>query len=72
MDKEGNQEVYFDQYCEKCKYWNKKDVEDPCNECLDTWVNLYSHKPIHFQPIKERNNDLSDMQRRYKGNKQSS
>lgn len=23
------------------------------NECLDTWVNLYSHKPIHFQPIKE-------------------
>ena len=53
MDKEGNQEVYFDQYCEICKYWNKKDVEDPCNECLDTWVNLYSHKPIHFQPIKE-------------------
>ena len=53
MDKEGNQEVYFDQYCEKCKYWNKKDVEDPCNECPNTWVNLYSHKPIHFQPIKE-------------------
>lgn len=53
MDKESNQEVYFDQYCKKCKYWDTEDVKDPCNECLETWVNLYSHKPIHFKP-KER------------------
>ena len=41
-------EVYFDQYCKTCKYYKTKEYKDPCNECLDTPVNLYSHKPINW------------------------
>lgn len=42
-------EVYFDEYCKKCKYCKLKDEEDPCNECLTSPVNLYSHKPVNFK-----------------------
>lgn len=41
-------EVYFDQYCKTCKYYKKEEYRDPCNECLDTPVNLCSHKPINW------------------------
>lgn len=45
------QEVYFDKYCDKCKY---KDVDDtkgkaPCHECLSEPTNLYSHVPVRFK-----------------------
>lgn len=45
------QEVYFDKYCDKCKY---KDVDDtkgkaPCHECLSEPTNLYSHVPVKFK-----------------------
>lgn len=46
-------EVYFDQYCNKCKYKNCTKYEDPCEECLDNPVNLNSHKPINFEEIKK-------------------
>lgn len=51
-------EVYFDQYCNKCK--NKKvDVnESPCSECLDDPVNLYSHKPVKFEEKRVNNTSL--------------
>ena len=42
-------EVRFDQYCQKCKHCNKKEDEEPCYECLNNPVNLYSHKPINFE-----------------------
>ena len=42
-------EVYFHEYCEKCKYRTTKDVDEPCNECLDNPINLYSHKPVKFK-----------------------
>lgn len=41
-------EVYFDQYCKSCKYYKAKEYKDPCNECLNTPVNLYSHKPVKW------------------------
>ena len=47
-------EVYYHDYCKKCKHENVKDTEDPCNECLDTPINLYSHKPVNFKE-KEKN-----------------
>ena len=52
-DDEVYKEVYFHEYCEKCKYKGLKDHEEPCNECLDNPVNLYSHKPVKFEE-KER------------------
>ena len=42
-------EVYFDEYCKKCKHCELEDLEDPCNECLTSPVNLYSHKPVKFE-----------------------
>lgn len=42
-------EVYFDKYCEKCKYEKFAENESPCDECMDEPVNLYSHKPVKFE-----------------------
>lgn len=42
-------EVYFDQYCKKCKHYDIPEDEDPCDECLCESVNLYSHKPVKFE-----------------------
>ena len=42
-------EVYFDQYCKICRFWNSDVAEDPCHECLNNPVNLYSHKPTGWK-----------------------
>lgn len=42
-------EVYFNQYCESCKYSNVSEKDEPCNECVETPVNLYSHKPVKYE-----------------------
>ena len=46
---ETYKEVYFDQYCKTCKYKDTKETEDPCDECLNEPVNLYSHKPTKWK-----------------------
>lgn len=51
MDQEYK-EVYFHEYCKKCKHRKLKNVEDPCNECLSEPINLYSHKPVKFEEEK--------------------
>lgn len=42
-------EVYFDQYCKTCKYENLPETDDPCDECLQETVNVYSHKPVKWK-----------------------
>lgn len=42
-------EVHFHDYCVKCKYYDRKEEEYPCFECLENPVNLYSHKPLKFK-----------------------
>ena len=46
---ESYKEVYFDQYCKNCKYEKLKEIDDPCDECLNNPVNLYSHKPVMYE-----------------------
>ena len=46
---EDYQEVYFYEYCKTCEYYDKPMEEEPCNECLDNPVNLYSHKPVNWK-----------------------
>lgn len=41
-------EVYFDQYCKTCKHEKTKEEDDPCDECLNEPVNLFSHKPAKW------------------------
>lgn len=42
-------EVYFDQYCKTCAHKDIPESEDPCHECLNNPVNLYSHKPTEWK-----------------------
>ena len=42
-------EVYFDQYCKNCIYEKTAEKDEPCYECLNNPVNLYSHKPVNFE-----------------------
>lgn len=53
MDNEYK-EVYFHQYCETCKHKDKKDNEEPCFECLDNPINLYSHKPVKYEQAEQK------------------
>lgn len=46
-------EVYFHEFCETCEYRKKKNVEEPCNKCLDKPLNLYSHKPVNYKQKEE-------------------
>ena len=48
MDDEQYKEVYFHQYCKTCKWFESKDKDEPCNECLENPINLYSHKPVKW------------------------
>lgn len=41
-------EVYFNQYCKTCKYEKTKEEDDPCDECMNEPVNLFSHKPVKW------------------------
>lgn len=49
INDEDYMEVYFHEYCKTCKHEKTPEVEDPCNECLEYPMNLYSHKPIHWK-----------------------
>lgn len=46
---EDYKEVYFHDYCKTCKYEKIPECEDPCNECLEYPMNLYSHRPIYWK-----------------------
>lgn len=47
-------EVYFNQYCPKCKHKDVPETEDPCNECLTETTNEYSHKPVGFKDASDQ------------------
>lgn len=50
MDNINNKkEVYFAQYCGKCKYEHLQGDEDPCDECLEHNWNENSHKPVKYE-----------------------
>ena len=51
---ENEKEVYYHEYCKKCKYRKKKEDEDPCNDCLAQPWNVDSHKPINFKEEKNK------------------
>lgn len=46
-------EVYFNEYCPTCKYLKTNENDEPCEECLSSPVNLYSHKPINWKENKK-------------------
>ncbi len=41
--------VEFDKFCKDCKYYDKNETEEPCNECLTNPTNINSVKPVMFK-----------------------
>ena len=46
---ESYKEVYFNNYCKKCRHEKCEDFKEPCHSCLNEPVNLYSHKPTKYE-----------------------
>lgn len=42
-------EVYFNEYCDKCKHQFTPEAEEPCNECLEHFTNQNTHKPVKWE-----------------------
>lgn len=42
-------EVYFNEYCNKCKHKSEKETDDTCNDCLTEAAREDSHKPVNFE-----------------------
>ena len=43
-------EVYFDNFCAKCKHKELDEKLDPCNECLEYGAREDTHTPLHYEP----------------------
>ena len=41
-------EVYFHEYCKKCKYKDLPATTEPCDDCNEIPYNEDSHKPVYF------------------------
>lgn len=49
-------EVYFNDYCYRCKNLDKKEESDPCYDCLAEPVREDSHIPIKYDPFNDKEN----------------
>ena len=49
MDAQAYKEVYFDEYCKKCKHEKVKEHDRPCDECLSEPLNLNTHRPVKYE-----------------------
>lgn len=46
--------VDFDKYCNKCKYKDLKETEEPCDSCLTISVRFESNIPEYFKEVMEK------------------
>lgn len=44
--------VDFYSYCVSCKHRDKKETENPCDECLKEPVNTNTSKPVRWEALK--------------------
>lgn len=49
MQTNDMKEVWFDVYCQVCKYKTKPEDDKTCDRCLHETVNKYSHKPVKYE-----------------------
>ena len=48
-------EVYFGEYCKTCEHCDLAEDQEPCDDCLNEPVNVYSHKPVFYKKKEKRN-----------------
>ena len=41
--------VDYSKHCPRCKYRDKKDYEDPCNECMTACARYGTKEPLFFE-----------------------
>lgn len=41
--------VEFEKWCKSCEHCSEKEVNEPCNSCLNEPANEDSHKPINWK-----------------------
>lgn len=63
MDIQAYKEVYYHEYCPKCKHREVKNVEEPCDECLGEPLNWNTNRPVKYE---EKGVDKMDDQNRIK------
>ena len=51
----AEKEVYFNEWCQKCRHKRLDENKDPCEECLTYGVNINSHKPLKFEGGSKKN-----------------
>lgn len=49
MDEQTYKEVYYHQYCKKCRHKDVKETDEPCDECLNKPLNWNSHRPVMYE-----------------------
>lgn len=48
-------EVYYHKYCKTCKHEKLPEDVDPCHDCLNNPVNVYSHRPVNYEQAERKN-----------------
>lgn len=49
MDYQAYKEVYYHEYCKKCKHRDVDNTEMPCDECLSEPLNWNTHRPVKYE-----------------------
>lgn len=52
MEINAEKPVKFE-YCNTCVHKEKLETDDPCEDCLSTFTNTWSHKPIYYEEEKK-------------------
>ena len=42
-------EVRFNKYCKKCRWDDRNEVYDPCNDCLEISMREGTEKPYYYE-----------------------
>lgn len=42
-------EVNYEKYCQSCIHKKKAENSEPCSECLEEPIRLYSEKPVKWE-----------------------
>lgn len=49
-------EVNFERFCPECKHFNKSENEEPCDECTNACIRMFSQRPLRFEKEDQNGN----------------
>lgn len=51
-----NKHIVHFEHCNTCKYMKRKEIDDPCDECLNNPINEDTRYPINYKEDTENVN----------------